>query len=47
VLGVNETSFQKYHEYATVVADELGRVLYVADGRTTASLDRFLAVTVN
>lgn len=35
VLGVDETSFQKRHEYVTVVADTKGepRVHHVADGR--------------
>ncbi len=33
-LGVDETSFQKRHEYVTVVADnDCGIVQYVADGR--------------
>jgi len=43
-LGVDETSFQKRHEYVTVVTDagnEEGRVLYVADGRGQESLDGF------
>ena len=41
-LGVDETSFQKRHEYVTVVNDLTGqRVLYVADGRGKASLDGF------
>jgi transposase len=41
-LGVDEKSFQKRHEYVTVVCD-LGtrRVLEVGDGRGRASLDRF------
>lgn len=41
-VGVDETSFQKRHEYVTVVSDlERGRVLYVADDRTSESLDGF------
>lgn len=41
-LGVDETSFQKRHEYVTVVNDLTGqRVLYVADGRGKGSLDGF------
>ena len=41
-IGVDETSYQKRHEYVTVVSDlEQGRVLYVADDRTHASLDGF------
>jgi transposase len=44
-VGVDETSFQKRHEYVTVVSDlERGRVLYVADDRTHASLDGFWAL---
>ena len=41
-LGVDETSFQKRHEYVTVVSDlDRGRVLYVADDRDQASLEGF------
>ena len=41
-IGVDETSFQKRHEYVTIVTDlEDSRVLYVADGRGKASLDGF------
>lgn len=41
-VGVDETSFQKRHEYVTVVSDlECGRVLFVADHRTHESLDGF------
>jgi len=44
-LGVDETSFQKRHEYVTVVSDlERNRVLYVADERTHESLDGFWAL---
>ena len=42
-LAVDETSFQKRHEYVTVVTDagNGGRVLYVADGRGNDTLDGF------
>lgn len=41
-IGVDETAFQKRHEYVTVVSDlERARVLYVADDRGQASLDGF------
>ena len=43
-VGVDETSFQKRHEYVTVVSDlERAQVLHVADDRTMASLDAFWA----
>jgi transposase len=43
-LGVDETSFQKRHEYVTNVYDlQTGRVLHVADGRSKAALDSFYA----
>jgi transposase len=43
-VGVDETSFQKRHEYVTVVSDlERGQVLHVANDRTIASLDEFWA----
>jgi transposase len=42
VIGVDETSFQKRHEYVTVVVDiRRGHVLYVADGRGQEALDGF------
>jgi hypothetical protein len=43
-LGIDETAFQRRHEYVTVVTD-LGRsrVLYVADDRRRESLGRFWA----
>ena len=42
VLGVDETSFQKRHEYVTVVNDiRGGRVMYVADGRSREGLEAF------
>ena len=41
-LGVDETSFQRRHEYVSVVTDlERTRVLHVADDRTQESLDGF------
>ena len=41
-MGVDETSFQKRHEYVTLTSDlERGRVLYVGDDRTQTSLDAF------
>ena len=41
-IGVDETSFQKRHEYVTIVTDqETGTVLHVADDRTTESLGSF------
>jgi transposase len=41
-IGVDETSFQKRHEYVTVVCDlERPRVLYVADGRGQDALQGF------
>lgn len=43
-LSVDETSFQKRHEYVTVVTDQdQSRVLYVADDRNTESLAGFYA----
>ena len=42
-LGVDETSFQRRHEYVTVVVDSIrGRVLHVADGRGRGSTSRVL-----
>lgn len=41
-LGVDETSFQKRHQYVTVVLDQdAGAVLHVADGRGRDVLDDF------
>lgn len=41
-LSVDETSFQKGHEYVTVVSDQdSGHVLYVADERTRESLETY------
>jgi transposase len=43
-LGVDETSFQKRHEYVTVVSDvDKGVALHVADNRKQESLDAFFA----
>ena len=41
-IGVDETSFQKRHEYVTLVVDlDNPPVLFVADDRKKASLDPF------
>ena len=41
-IGIDETAFQKRHEYVTVVSDQArGTVVHVADGRGSDSLDRF------
>jgi transposase len=41
-LGIDETSFQRQHEYVTVVTNlDRDCVLYVADDRRTESLDEF------
>ena len=45
LVGVDETSFQRRHEYVTVVNDltqSEPRVLYVADGRDGAALDGYV-----
>jgi transposase len=43
-VGIDETAFARRHRYVTVVTDlERSRVLYVADDRGRASLDRFWA----
>src|SRR5690606_20298166 len=43
-LSVDETSFQKRHEYVTVVTDQdTGHVIHVADDRTTESVESFYA----
>jgi transposase len=45
LVGADETSFQKRHEYVTVVSDlEHSRLLYVADDRKVESLDGFWAL---
>jgi transposase len=41
MVGVDETSFQKRHEYVTVVTNRQGKVLHVADDRKATSLDEF------
>ena len=51
-IGIDETSFQKHHEYVTIVVEQGrrgGRVLYVADGKDIAAIEPFfksLGVTV-
>jgi transposase len=41
-ISVDETSFQKRHEYVTVVTDQAtGHVLHVSDDRKTESLESF------
>lgn len=41
-IGVDETSFQRRHEYVTMVCDlQTPRVLYVADGRGQGTLEGF------
>jgi transposase len=41
-IGIDETSFQKRHEYVTVVTDlDTSKVLYVADDRKKESLQGF------
>jgi len=41
-ISVDETSFQKHHEYVTVVTDQQkGDVIHVADERTRDSLESF------
>jgi transposase len=41
-VGADETSYQKRHEYVTVVSDlERGQVVHVADSRGQAALDAF------
>lgn len=38
-LGIDETSFQRRHEYATVVCDQgRGHVVHVTDGRTAEAV---------
>jgi transposase len=42
-LGLDETSFQKRHEYVTVLTDRAtGNVVHVADDRRQATLEAFL-----
>lgn len=41
-VGVDETAFQRRHEYVTIVSDqEGGGVLHVSDGRSQEALDGF------
>ena len=43
-IGLDETSFQKRHEYVTVVTDLDGsRVVAVLDGRTRESVDAYFS----
>lgn len=43
-LSIDETSFQKRHEYVTVVTDQdTGHVIHVSDNRTTESVEGFYA----
>ena len=47
-IGIDETSFQKKHEYVTVVTDgDEPKVLYVADGRKAKCLDSFFESLTN
>lgn len=42
VLGIDETSFQKRHDYVTVVADlERDRVIWVGEARRQTTLERY------
>ena len=42
-LGIDETSFQKRHEYVTVICDqEKGHVIHVADGRSASAVAEYL-----
>jgi transposase len=44
-VGVDEKSFQRRHDYVTVVSDlDAGRVLFVVDDRKQASLEAFWAL---
>lgn len=40
-IGIDETSFQKRHEYVTVVSNQDGAVIHVADDRSLKSLEDF------
>lgn len=40
-IGIDETSFQKRHEYVTVVSDEAGDVVHVADDRKRETLEAY------
>ena len=42
-LGIDETSFQKRHEYVTMIGDQdKGHVVSVADGQTKESVSEYL-----
>jgi transposase len=44
-LGVDETSFQRRHEYVTVICDQgSGDVVHVADGRSASAVEEYLAI---
>jgi transposase len=46
MLGVDETSFERRHEYVTVVSDQVtGAVVHVADGRYPLHEPRLARVT--
>lgn len=43
-LGIDETSFQKRHEYVTAICDqEAGHVVHVADGRSAEAVEEYLS----
>jgi transposase len=43
-MGIDETSFQKRHEYVTVVCDQdEGHVVHVADGRGADTVEEYLS----
>lgn len=42
-LGIDETSFRKHHDYVTVIADQTGAVVHVADDRKRAAVAAYLA----
>ena len=42
LIGVDELSYRRHHEYVTVVVDhERGRVVWAAEGKSAATLKRF------
>lgn len=43
-LGIDETSFQKRHEYVTVLCDQdEGHVVHVADGRSAEAVEEYVS----
>ena len=41
-IGVDEIAYEKGHKYLTIVRDlDLGRVIWVTEGRAKENLDRF------